>query len=48
MSTIIMAIAILIFIALIIGLLMFVHERDKKKEAVRKMEESGKSLVDSL
>jgi preprotein translocase subunit YajC len=40
MSTIIIAIAMLVFITLIFGLLMFVHERDKKKDAAKKMEAS--------
>jgi heme/copper-type cytochrome/quinol oxidase subunit 4 len=43
MSTIIIAIAMLVFITLIVALLMFVHDRDKKKEAAKKMEASGTS-----
>ena len=40
MSTIITALSVLVFLGLIIGLLMFIHERDKKKEALRKMKAS--------
>ena len=43
MSTIIIAIAMLVFIALIVGLLMFVHERDKKKEIAKKIASSESS-----
>ena len=45
MSTIITAVAVLVFIGLIVGLLMFVHERDKKKEAIKKIEASGNKEI---
>jgi heme/copper-type cytochrome/quinol oxidase subunit 4 len=37
MSTIITALIVLGFIALVIGLLMFVHKRDQKREAAKKI-----------
>jgi uncharacterized membrane protein HdeD (DUF308 family) len=36
MSTIITALAVLGFIALVVGLLMYVHKRDQKREAAKK------------
>lgn len=36
MSTIITALCVLGFIALIVGILMFVHKRDQKTEAAKK------------
>jgi len=36
MSSIIIALILVGFIALVIGLLMFVHKRDQKKEAANK------------
>lgn len=40
MSTIITALAILLFIGLIVGILMFVHDRDQKRDAIKKMKAS--------
>ena len=40
MSTIIMAIAVLVFIGLITGLFLFILERKKNRNATRKMKAS--------
>jgi len=38
MSTIVTALIVLGFLGLIIGLLMFVHKRDQKKEAAKNVD----------
>jgi hypothetical protein len=43
MSTIIIAIAMLVFIAAIVCLLMYVHNRDKKKEIANKIASSERN-----
>ncbi len=44
MPTIITALAVLLFLALIVGILMYVHERDRKKDISDKKEVSDKTV----
>ena len=45
MSTIITALAVLVFIGLIVALLMYVNARDSKRDALKKMEASDRTDI---